>query len=68
MGTASRFFTGRQDILEKLDAYFCARNTGGRPRREFLLHGMTGVGKSEIAFKFAEMFDDDRLVPTPAPQ
>ncbi|KAK3310502.1 uncharacterized protein B0T15DRAFT_388954 [Chaetomium strumarium] len=58
MGAASRFFTGRQDVLERLDAYFCARSTGGRPRREFLLHGMAGVGKSEIAFKFLEMFED----------
>ncbi|KAK4239690.1 hypothetical protein C8A03DRAFT_13946 [Achaetomium macrosporum] len=58
MGMTSRFFTGRQDILERLDAYFCARNTGGRPRREFLLHGMPGVGKSEIAVKFSEMFED----------
>jgi Holliday junction resolvasome RuvABC ATP-dependent DNA helicase subunit len=61
MGTASRFFTGRHDILERLDICFCARNTGGKPRREVLLQGMAGVGKSEIAFKFVEMFED-RLV------
>ncbi|KAL2161433.1 hypothetical protein VTH06DRAFT_7994 [Thermothelomyces fergusii] len=58
MGTTSSFFIGREDILERLDSFFAPRNTGGSPRREFLLHGVGGVGKSEIALKFSEMFGD----------
>ena len=48
-------FTGRKEILQKLDAFFAPRNSGGMPRREVLLYGMGGVGKSEIAFKIAEV-------------
>ncbi|GAB1310986.1 Calcium-independent phospholipase A2-gamma [Madurella fahalii] len=54
MGVTSHFFTGRQDILERLDSFFSPRNTEGKPRREFLLYGMGGVGKTEIALKTAE--------------
>lgn len=58
MGSSSYFFTGRQDILERLDSFFCPRGTGRKPRREFLLHGMGGVGKTEIALRVAEELED----------
>jgi Cdc6-like AAA superfamily ATPase len=61
MGMTSSFFTGRQDILEKLDVFFAPRDTGGSPRREFLLYGMGGVGKSEIAFKVSEVLEKRRV-------
>ncbi|KAK4252252.1 hypothetical protein C7999DRAFT_26974 [Corynascus novoguineensis] len=61
MRVTSNFFTGREDILKTLDSYFAPRSTGGSPRREFLLHGVGGVGKTEIAFKISEMLGD-RLV------
>ncbi|KAJ7690542.1 acyl transferase/acyl hydrolase/lysophospholipase [Mycena rosella] len=44
-------FTGRQDILRKMAEYFDADI--GR-RHIFLLHGLGGSGKSQIAFKFVE--------------
>jgi hypothetical protein len=47
-------FKGRQKILERLDAFFCPRGSGVFLRREFLLYGMGGSGKSQIALKFAE--------------
>jgi Holliday junction resolvasome RuvABC ATP-dependent DNA helicase subunit len=47
-------FKGRRRILERLSAYFCARDGGMHRRREFLLYGMGGSGKSQIALKFAE--------------
>ena len=58
MGVTSNFFTGRQEILQKLDSFFAPRDTGGSPRREFILHGMGGVGKTEIAFKVSEALED----------
>ncbi len=54
LGDLSRFFTARDDILGRLDAYFSPRDTGGKPRREFLLHGLGGVGKTQIALKAAD--------------
>ncbi len=50
-------FKGRQGILEQLDAYFYPRTGGERHRREFLLYGMGGSGKSQIALKFAEAYE-----------
>ncbi|KAK4201770.1 putative calcium-independent phospholipase A2-gamma [Triangularia verruculosa] len=57
MGIPSNFFIGRDDVLKKIDHIFCERDTGGTPRREFLLWGIGGVGKSEIALKAAEHLD-----------
>ncbi|KAK4145440.1 uncharacterized protein C8A04DRAFT_10577 [Dichotomopilus funicola] len=57
MAPSSSFFTGRQDILTAMDLLFSPRHTGGSPRRECLLYGAPGVGKSEIARKASEMFD-----------
>jgi ATP-dependent Clp protease ATP-binding subunit ClpA len=44
--------------LGKLDACFSARNTGGKPRREFLLYGMGGVGKTQTALRAADDLED----------
>ena len=57
LGDLSRFFTARDDILGRLDAYFSPRDTGGKPRREFLLHGLGGVGKTQIALKAADALE-----------
>jgi len=64
MGRTSFFFTGRQEILQSLDSYFVPRDSGEKPRREFLLYGMGGVGKTEIALKLSEALED-RLVHFP---
>jgi hypothetical protein len=52
-------FTGRQDILFQMHAYFC-EDLG--KRHVFVLHGLGGAGKSQIAFKFIEecQFDNHR--------
>ncbi|KAL2142193.1 hypothetical protein VTI28DRAFT_1460 [Corynascus sepedonium] len=58
LGDTTRFFTGRGDILDRLDICFSERDTGGKPRREFLLYGMGGVGKTQIALKAADNLED----------
>ena len=50
----SMLFTGRQDYLDKLEAYFSPRGPGYHSRREFLLYGIGGAGKTQLALKFAE--------------
>lgn len=57
MGTPCPFFTGRKEILERLDSFFSVRDSPVKPRREFLLFGMGGIGKSEIALKVAQDLD-----------
>ena len=52
----SRVFTGRQDILSQMHRYFSA-NLG--KRHVFVLHGLGGAGKSQIAFKFVEECEVD---------
>ncbi|KAJ7445478.1 hypothetical protein FB451DRAFT_1376172 [Mycena latifolia] len=44
-------FTGRENILQQMMEYF---NTSIGQRHIFLLHGLGGSGKSQIAFKFVE--------------
>ena len=51
---SSALFTGRIEILNKLESFFEARTPGHHSRREFLLHGMGGAGKTQLALKFAE--------------
>ena len=46
-------FTGRTEISAKLKEHFCANPKDGIQKRDyFLLHGMGGVGKTQICLKF----------------
>jgi hypothetical protein len=54
MPSSSRIFTGRADYLEKLRQYFSVLTGEPRERKQFLLYGMGGAGKSQICMKFAE--------------
>ncbi|KAK3906962.1 hypothetical protein C8A05DRAFT_11320 [Staphylotrichum tortipilum] len=58
LGDISRFFIGRDDVLAQVDACFPIRDTRGKPRREFLLYGMGGVGKTQTALKAADLLED----------
>ena len=51
---SSAFFTGREDILEKLKNHFAATDQNNKFRKSFLLYGMGGVGKTQICLKFVE--------------
>ncbi|TFK37056.1 hypothetical protein BDQ12DRAFT_608621, partial [Crucibulum laeve] len=52
---SSALFTGQQAYLDRLKNYFSIRNGQGvAPRRSFLIHGLGGMGKTQIALKFAE--------------
>ncbi|KAJ7865933.1 FabD/lysophospholipase-like protein, partial [Mycena leptocephala] len=48
----SRIFQGRQDILAKMDEYF-SKDIG--ERHIYVLHGLGGSGKTQIALKFLDM-------------
>jgi hypothetical protein len=49
---SSTLFTGRDEYLQRLRDYF-STNMGGQ-RKSFLLHGLGGIGKSQICCKFIE--------------
>ncbi|KAI9824655.1 MAG: hypothetical protein M1826_007294 [Phylliscum demangeonii] len=55
---SSPHFTGRRSVLDKLVKYFGEYQDDPRRIREFLLHGMGGAGKSQLAMKFAEEAED----------
>ena len=42
-------FTGRLDILDKVQRYY---DSNTKSRHVFVLHGLGGSGKSQLAFKF----------------
>jgi hypothetical protein len=44
-------FTGRNDILDKMCQYF---DSDHKIQHVFVLHGLGGSGKSQLAFKFLE--------------
>ncbi|KAF8594387.1 hypothetical protein BDV93DRAFT_515829 [Ceratobasidium sp. AG-I] len=48
----SRVFTGRQDILDQMDSYFST--PASLERRLFVLHGLGGAGKTQLALKFVQ--------------
>jgi len=50
-------FIGRKDILDKLRKYFDSESAS---QRIFVLHGLGGAGKSQLAFKFIEESKDKR--------
>jgi hypothetical protein len=56
----SAMFTGRTDVLQRLDDFFVTLETsvGLRKQRVFVLYGLGGVGKSQIALKFIEEHPD----------
>ena len=49
-------FTGQQIYLDQLQVHFAPReNSMGKDKRWALLHGTGGIGKTQLALKFAEM-------------
>ncbi|KAF8326250.1 hypothetical protein F5887DRAFT_1289141 [Amanita rubescens] len=54
---SSTFFTGRDKYLQRLKDYFSSQVPEGQ-RRSFLLHGMGGIGKTQICLKFIEQIPD----------
>ncbi|KAF8594629.1 TPR-like protein, partial [Ceratobasidium sp. AG-I] len=48
----SRVFTGRQNILDQMDSYFS--QAVSLERRLFVLHGLGGAGKTQLALKFVQ--------------
>jgi hypothetical protein len=51
MPNSSPFFTGRRDVLDKLEKIFTHQATS---RHSCLLWGMGGIGKTQICLKFIE--------------
>lgn len=59
-GLSSAFFTGRYRLIQKMRAFFDENSEPQRQRRrEFLLHGMGGAGKTQVALKVAEVMEEE---------
>ena len=56
----SEIFTGRVEYLEKMKETFSiqASSTERRKQRRFVLYGMGGAGKTELALKFLDQNRD----------
>ena len=46
-----KYFTGQKKILDKMSQYF---DSDHKSQHIFVLHGLGGAGKSQLAFKFLE--------------
>ncbi|KAK1532742.1 uncharacterized protein CCOS01_04725 [Colletotrichum costaricense] len=53
---ASPQFTGRLDILNKMERHFYKRPSGSSPRRHLRIWGMGGVGKTQIVLRFRDLY------------
>ena len=51
----SQFFQGRQEVLDKMHQYF-SRDIG--QRHTYVLYGLGGSGKTQIALKFLEVAEN----------
>ena len=49
-------FVGRVDYLQRIGAFFAQPLANARRRKAFLLHGIGGVGKTQICLKFIEEY------------
>ena len=54
MPNPSNRFTGRTEVIAKLEGHFSNGDDSAQKRRFFLLHGMGGIGKTQICLKFVE--------------
>ena len=59
MPNPSSRFTGRTEVIAKLRMHFLTNtNDSAQKRKFFLLHGMGGIGKTQICLKFVEDMSD----------
>lgn len=54
--SVSSVFTDREKIVTELTEYFMGSETqqGGKVQKRFVLHGLGGIGKSQICLKFVQ--------------
>ena len=50
----SNQFTGRTEVIARLERHFSNTNDSAQKRKSFLLYGMGGIGKTQICLKFVE--------------
>ena len=59
MPNPSNRFTGRTEVIAKLRKHFLPNTNGSAWKSKFfLLHGMGGIGKTQICLKFVEDMSD----------
>ena len=54
----SNRFTGRAEVIAKLKRHFSNAGDSAGKRKFFLLHGMGGIGKTQICLKLVEEMSD----------
>ena len=55
MPNPSNRFTGRTEVIAKLKKHFYTNMSDpAEKRKNYLLHGMGGIGKTQICLKFVE--------------
>ena len=58
MPNLSNWSTGQREVITKLKSHFSNTNDSAPTRKFFLLHGMGGIGKTQICLKFIEEMSD----------
>ena len=56
----SNIFTGREDVLVRMEHYFSPSTTSAQCKQQhiYVLYGMGGAGKTQIALKFLQQNTD----------
>jgi len=58
MAKLSKWFTGCTEVIAELKRHFFDTNDSDQKRKFFLLHGVGGIGKTQICLKFIEEMSD----------
>ena len=58
MPNLSNQFTGRTAVIAELERHFSNTTDSAQKRKFFLLHGMGGIGKTQICLKFVQEMSD----------
>lgn len=55
----NRFFSGRSELIDRIIGALSNNNEGATERKQLVITGIGGIGKSELCLKVAEVIREE---------